>query len=128
MQALLLYAIKLSLEELSQDESISLRTFLIFGLALLALYKALSVAMDISSTIGRELVTSLELRITKSLSESSYLGVQTLSTPQVFEMLSGAKDIVNEACILLPVFISSTTMLFCALCFAMYISTVGLLP
>jgi putative ATP-binding cassette transporter len=127
IQGLLLYSINQSVGELATNHSISLRTFLIFVLSLLALYRCLTLAMGISAAVGRELVTNLELRVTENLSEISYPGFVSLNQPKIFEAISGSKDIVNEASILLPIFISSLTMLACSLMFAAYISIVGLI-
>ncbi|MDR0621520.1 MAG: ATP-binding cassette domain-containing protein [Deltaproteobacteria bacterium] len=127
IQALLLYSINVSVTELAETRSISLRTFLIFSLSLLGLYRCLTIAMGISSTVGRNLVTNLELKVTERLSEVSYQGFMELSQPKVFESISGSKDIVNEASILLPIFISGLTMLICSLLFAAYVSIIGLI-
>ncbi|MDR1084183.1 MAG: ATP-binding cassette domain-containing protein [Deltaproteobacteria bacterium] len=126
IQGLLLYSINLSVGELSASQSISLRTFLIFVLSICCLYKCLSVAMAISAGIGRDLVTNLELKITENLSQISYRGFFGLNQPKLFEAISGTKDIINEASILLPVFISSITMLLCSVLFSFYVSVVGL--
>ncbi len=126
LQGILLYSISRAIEELADLGTLTLATFMLFGLALTGLYKCLDQAMNISAKVGRELVTGLELRITENLSRADYHGFVGLNPAHIYEAISGSKDIVNEASILLPIFISSMAMLFCSLCFAAWISLVGL--
>ena len=126
LQGFLLYSISLAIEELGERGSLTLSTFLLFGLALAGLYKCLDRAMNISAAVGRELITGLELAVSEKLSRADYATFMGLSQAKIYEAISGSKDIVNEAAILLPVFISSLAMLFCSLMFAAWISLVGL--
>ncbi len=126
LQGFLLYSISRAVEELADLGSLTLSTFLLFGLALTGLYKCLDRAMNISAEVGREQVTGLELSISENLSRADFQGFASLSQARIYEAISGSKDIINEAAILLPVFISSMAMLFCSLLFAAWISPVGL--
>lgn len=126
LQGLLLYGISLSIEDLARHGVLSLRSFLIFALALAGLYKCLNMAMGISSKVARQMVSDLELRITDKLSQTSYAGFHSLDQGHIYEMISGSKDIVNEASIMLPIFISSCAMLLCSLIFSAFISPAGL--
>lgn len=122
LQGVLLYTIGASISELSQDGVLSLRTFLLFVLSLVGLYKSLNLSMNISSGVARGIVAELEVRITDKLSRTSYSHFVTLEQGRIYDAITGSKDIVNEAAIMLPVFICSCTMLFCSLAFSAFIS------
>ena len=122
LQGILLYTIGASVSELSTDGVLSLRTFLLFVLSLVGLYKSLNISMNISSGVARGIVTDLEVRITDKLSRTSYAHFVTLEQGRIYDAITGSKDIVNEAAIMLPVFICSSTMLVCSLAFSAFIS------
>ena len=83
--------------------------------------------MAVSSTVARELVTGFEARIAEKISRTSYAHFQGLEQGAIYEAITGGKDIINESAIMLPVFISSLTMLACSLVFSAFISLAGLL-
>ncbi len=127
LQGLLLYVMSSSIEELATTGSVSLRNFLLFTASLAGLYKSLGVSMAVSSTVARELVTGFETRIAEKISRTSYAHFQGLEQGAIYEAITGGKDIINESAIMLPVFISSLTMLACSLAFSAFISLAGLL-
>ncbi|MDR0356575.1 MAG: ATP-binding cassette domain-containing protein [Deltaproteobacteria bacterium] len=126
LQGFLLYSISRAVEELSDRGTLTLATIALFALAMLGLYKWLDQAMNISAKAGREIVTGLELRIAQNLSRIDYSSFVSLDQARIYEALSGTKDIVNEAAILLPIFISSCAMLLCSFIFSAFISLAGL--
>lgn len=127
LQGLLLYVISSSIEELATSGSVSIRSFLLFTASLVGLYKSLSMSMDVSSSVARELITGFEVRIAEKISRTSYAHFQGLEQGAIYDAITGGKDIINESAIMLPVFISSLTMLACSLIFSAFISVAGLL-
>jgi putative ATP-binding cassette transporter len=128
LQGLLLYVISASIEELAGAAGkVSLRQFLLFALCLVGLYKCLLASMRISSAVARDLVTGFEVRICEKISRTSYACFKRLDRGAIYEAITGSKDIINESSIMLPIFISSLTMLSCSLVFSLFISVAGML-
>jgi putative ATP-binding cassette transporter len=127
LQGLLLFVISSSIEELAKDGTLPLRQFLLFVLSLIGLYKCLQVSMRISSSVARDLVTGFEVRICEKISQTSYSCFKRLDRGAIYEAITGSKDIINESSIMLPIFISGVTMLFCSLIFSLSISVIGML-
>lgn len=126
LQALLLYVMSVCIEELAAGTGISLRNFLLFVLCLLGLYKFLQLSMGISSAVARDLITGYEVRISEKISHTSYAHFTSLDRGAIYDAITGSKDIINESSIMLPIFISSLTMLVCCLVFSLFISVAGL--
>ena len=126
LQGLLLYVMNACIKELSAGSGISLRNFLLFVLCLVGLYKCLNLSMSVSSKVARDLITGFEVRLSEKISQTSYAHFTSLDKGAIYEAITGSKDIINESAIMLPIFISSLTMLACSLIFSLFISVAGL--
>jgi putative ATP-binding cassette transporter len=126
LQGILLYVMSSCIEELAGGAGISFRNFLLFVLCLVGLYKFLLISMSISSAVARDLITGYEVRISEKISQTSYVHFNSLDRGAIYDAITGSKDIINESAIMLPIFISSLTMLACCLVFSLFISVAGL--
>lgn len=126
LEGLLLYVMGASIEELSMTGAVGPRNFLLFVGSLAGLYMCLKTSMRISSAVARDMVTGLELRITEKISETSYTHFSSIDQGRIYTAITGAKDVIHESAIMLPVFICSCTMMLCSLIFSALISIAGL--
>ncbi len=127
LEGLLLYVMGASIEDLAREGRVAPYNFLLFAGSLAGLYMCLGTSMRISSGVARDMVTGLEVRITRKISETGYAYFNTLDQGRIYNAITGAKDVVHESAIMLPVFICSCTMMLCSLVFSAFISFAGLL-
>lgn len=127
LQGLTIAVIGMGLDDFAKNQTVSLRTFLLFALCVVGYYVSFRLTMSTCTSVAFNAVSDLQLRISDKLRRTDYLSFMGMERSEVYAALMGNKDIMIEASRFLVSFVSGAAMMFCAFCYAAFISIPGLL-
>lgn len=127
LQGLTIAVIGMGLDDFSKSQGVSLRIFLLFALCVIGYYISFRLTMTACTSVAFNAVSELQLRISDKLRQTDYMSFMRMERSEVYSALMSNKDIMIEASRFLVSFISGAAMMFCAFCYAAFISIPGLL-
>jgi putative ATP-binding cassette transporter len=127
LEGLTIAVIGMGLDDFANDKTVPVRVFLLFALCVIGYYVIFRLTMRACTEVAFNAVSDLQLRISDKLRQTAYMSFMSMERSEVYSALMGNKDIMIEASRFLVSFVSGVAMMFCAFCYAAFISLTGLL-